>query len=63
MTPDAGVVPELFVDASGPPGGDGSRARPFRSLAEAPGRGRLRLASGIYPGGLLVEDVELVGGP
>ncbi|RPH71627.1 MAG: right-handed parallel beta-helix repeat-containing protein [Myxococcaceae bacterium] len=63
MTPDAGVVPERFVDASAPPGGDGSRARPFRSLAEAPAHGRLRLVSGIYPGGVLLEDVELVGGP
>ncbi len=63
MTPDAGVVPEMFVDVSAPPGGDGSRARPFQSLSEAPARGRLRLASGIYPGGVVLEDVELVGGP
>ena len=54
--------PELFVDPSAPPGGDGSRARPFRTLGETPGRGRIRLASGVYPGGLLLEDVELVGG-
>ncbi|HZJ52511.1 MAG TPA: right-handed parallel beta-helix repeat-containing protein, partial [Myxococcaceae bacterium] len=60
---DAGVVPELFIDASAAAGGDGSRARPFRSLADAPAHGRLRLASGIYPGGVLLEDVVLIGGP
>lgn len=54
---------ELFVDASAPPGGDGSRSRPFRTLGETPLHGRLRLASGVYPGGLVLEDVELVGGP
>jgi len=61
--PDAGVVPELFIDASAAPGGDGSRTRPFRALADAPAHGRLRLASGVYPGGVVLEDVELVGGP
>ncbi|HEY1908679.1 MAG TPA: hypothetical protein VGG91_21725, partial [Myxococcaceae bacterium] len=60
---DAGVVSEVFVDASAPPGGDGSRARPFRALADAPGRGRLRLAAGVYAGGVTLESVELVGGP
>ena len=62
-TADAGVGTEVFVDASAPGGGDGSRARPFRALADAPGHGRLRLAAGLYPGGLLLEEVELVGGP
>ena len=57
------MVAQLFVDASAPPGGDGSRARPFRALADAPGHGRLRLAAGVYPGGVLLEDVELLGGP
>ena len=60
---DAGVAPEMFVDASAPPGGDGSRARPFRGLADAPARGRLRLAAGVYPAGVALEGVELVGGP
>lgn len=50
------------MDASAAPGGDGSAAHPFRTLAAAPRRGRLRLASGVYPGGLLLEDVEIVGG-
>src|SRR5262249_20662383 len=59
----AGVVPGLFVAASAPPGGDGSRARPFRALADAPGRGRLRLAAGLYPAGVVLEGVELLGGP
>ena len=55
------MVPERFLDASAPPGGDGSRERPFRALADAPAHGRLRLASGVYAGGVLLEDVELVG--
>jgi hypothetical protein len=59
---DAGVA-ELFVDASAAPGGDGSRERPFRALTDAPRHGRLRLAAGIYPGAVVLEDVELVGGP
>ncbi|MGZ3447578.1 MAG: hypothetical protein ACXU88_17985, partial [Myxococcaceae bacterium] len=50
------------MDASAPAGGDGSGAHPFRTLAEAPARGRIRLAAGVYRGGLLLEDVELVGG-
>ncbi len=50
------------MDASASPGGDGTRAHPFRTLAAAPGHGRLRLAAGVYPGGLLLEDAELVGG-
>ena len=60
---DAGVAPEIHLDASAPPGGDGSRARPFRTLAETPGHGRILLAAGVYPAGVLLEDVELVGGP
>jgi len=52
----------VYVDASAAPGGDGSRERPFRTLAEAPAHGRLRLASGVYPGGVTLEDVELIGG-
>jgi len=52
----------VFVDASAPPGGDGSRARPFRALADTAGPGRLRLAAGVYPGGVVLEEVELVGG-
>ena len=63
LAPDAGVRPEVSLDASAPPGGDGSRERPFRALSEAPAHGRLRLAPGVYPGGVLLEDVELVGGP
>jgi hypothetical protein len=56
-------MPELFVDASAAPGGDGSRERPFRAISEAPRHGRLRLAAGVYPGGMMLEDIELVGGP
>jgi parallel beta helix pectate lyase-like protein len=63
VAPDAGVRPEVSLDASAPPGGDGSRERPFHALSEAPAHGRLRLAPGVYPGGVLLEDVELVGGP
>ena len=50
------------MDGSAAPGGDGSAAHPFRTLAAAPGKGRVRLATGVYPGGLLLEDVELVAG-
>lgn len=50
------------MDGSAPAGGDGSRAHPFRTLAAAPSRGRVQLAAGVYRGGLLLEDVELVGG-
>lgn len=49
------------MDASAAPGGDGSRARPFRALPDAPVRGRVRLATGVYAGGLVLEDVELIG--
>lgn len=51
------------MDGSAAAGGDGSRERPFRALADAPPHGRLRLAAGVYPGALVLEDVELVGGP
>ena len=61
--PDAGLFPQVFVDASAPPGGDGSRERPFRALPEGPVRGRFSLAAGVYPGGLVLENVEIVGGP
>jgi len=53
----------VYLDVSAAPGGDGSRDRPFRTLAEAPTHGRLRLASGVYPGGVTLEDVEVIGGP
>jgi hypothetical protein len=63
--PDAGpsdLTRTTFVDASAPPGGDGSRERPLRALPD-PARGRFTLAAGVYPGALVLEDVELVGGP
>jgi hypothetical protein len=62
---DAGVsLPELFVDASAPSGGNGSQAHPFQRLDQALGAGaRVRLAPGIYSGGLLLRSVELLGGP
>ena len=53
----------VFVDASAAPGGDGSRERPFRTLPEGPARGRFSLAAGVYPGGVVLENAELVGGP
>jgi len=59
---DAGERAEVYLDVSSPPGGDGSRERPFRSFAEAPAHGRLHLASGVYPGGVALEDVEVIGG-
>jgi hypothetical protein len=63
--PDAGVSStDFFVDASAPPGGDGSEAHPLQRLEQAlgPGGRRIRLAAGIYSGGLVLESVELVGG-
>ncbi len=60
--PDAGLAPAVFVDASAAPGGDGSRERPLRALPDR-ARGRFSLAAGVYPGALVLEDVELVGGP
>ena len=53
----------MFIDASAPPGGDGSRERPLRALPEGPARGRFSLAAGVYPGGVVLEDAELSGGP
>ncbi|HET9156093.1 MAG TPA: right-handed parallel beta-helix repeat-containing protein [Myxococcaceae bacterium] len=60
--PDAGVAPAVFVDASAAPGGDGSRERPLRALPDR-ARGRFSLAAGVYPGAVVLEDAELVGGP
>lgn len=49
-TPPAGEGPVLYVDAGAPPGGDGSMARPFRTLAEATSipNARVLLAPGDY---------------
>ncbi|HZW90112.1 MAG TPA: right-handed parallel beta-helix repeat-containing protein [Myxococcaceae bacterium] len=63
MAPDAGVVPVVFVDASAAPGGDGSRERPLRALPAGTASGRFSLAAGVYPGGVVLENAELVGGP
>ncbi|RKH35005.1 hypothetical protein D7X12_34535, partial [Corallococcus sicarius] len=55
---------ELWVDGAAP-GGDGTRERPLRSLAEAlarPGPQLVHLASGRYEGPfLLPEGTRLVG--
>jgi len=63
VAPDAGVVPVVFVDASAAPGGDGSRERPLRALPAGTASGRFSLAAGVYPGGVVLENAELVGGP
>jgi len=58
---------ELWVDASGAPGGDGSRPRPLRRLQDAlvvpaPSR-RVHLAPGLYAGPFIATDgTQLVGG-
>jgi len=59
---DAGAPGEVFVDASAAPGGDGSLRRPFRELRQALGRGRIHLATGVYPAAVLLDGVEVVGG-
>lgn len=62
---DAGVsLKDFFVDASAPSGGDGSEAHPFQRLDQAlgPGTRRVRLATGVYSAGLVLESVELLGG-
>lgn len=67
--PSAGPAERVrYVDARAAEGGDGSRARPFRSLAEAlaeAGRGErltVELASGVYEGPFeLAGEVRLVG--
>lgn len=69
--PAAGApVPERWVDASAPPGGDGSREHPLRdlrALAVQPGPRRIHLRTGLYagpfqvgPGTSLEGDGEVV---
>lgn len=67
--PAASLPPalELWVDAEGAEGGDGSAARPLRrlesALALAAPKRLLHLAPGLYPGPFLVPDgTEVVGG-
>lgn len=58
----------LHVSAAAARGGDGSKARPFRSLrkalGKAPSGATVRVAAGVYRGNLLVRGrtVELLGG-
>ena len=54
--------PELFVDASAPPGGTGAARVRFARWARRPATGASVSPPGVYPGGLLLEDCELVGG-
>ncbi|MCE9669497.1 hypothetical protein LY474_16940 [Myxococcus stipitatus] len=62
---EAGTRVELWVDVAGEPGGDGSRARPLRSLAEAlghPGALTVHLGPGIHEGAhALPAGVRLEG--
>ncbi|HLL53955.1 MAG TPA: hypothetical protein VK447_10435, partial [Myxococcaceae bacterium] len=67
--PAATVVPrdrELWVDASVPEAGDGSRAKPFKTLAQAlqatSGTGRIHLRSGLYPGPFTLADGAVLEG-
>jgi hypothetical protein len=63
---DAGApLSEIFVDASAPAAGDGTRTRPFQTVRAALGVGaaRIHLSPGVYSGDVLLEGVELLGGP
>lgn len=58
------ALPEVWVDASAPAGGDGSRERPKRTLPEALGASaaRVHLKSGLYSGPVsLAPGTQLVG--
>jgi len=59
--PAPAARPERWVDGSAPEGGDGSRERPQRALALAPGT-VFHVATGLYElSGALPDGVELVG--
>ncbi len=59
--PSTPSKPERWVDSSAPEGGDGTRARPFKTLALAPDT-VVHVATGLYElSGPLPDGVELVG--